>query len=88
MDNENYQNYQNIQPEHGPNTETNNFCLDQRNLNPNQEYQIERTKEYLTALHSDIDSVHNQVLTESQVVIAHAEGEIIYENPGHENPNL
>ena len=85
MDNENYQN---MQSEHGPNTETNDFCLDQTNNHPNQEYSIGRTKEYLTALHSDINSVHDQVLTESQVVIAHAEGEIIYEIPDHENPNL
>ena len=79
--------YQNMQPEHGPNTETNDFCMDQKNLNPNQEYQIERTKEYLTALHSDIDSIHDEVST-SQVEIAIAEAENMYENPGHENPNL
>ena len=80
--------YQNMLPEHGPNTETNEFCLDLTNHDPNQEYQIERTKEYLTALHSDINSVHDQVLTESQVVIAHADGEVIYEIPDHENRNL
>ena len=80
--------YQNMLPEHGPNTETNDFCLDQMNNHPKQEFHIERTNEYLTALHSDINSVHDQVLTESQVVIAHAEGEIIYEIPDHENPNL
>ena len=80
--------YQNMLPEHGPNTETNDFCLDQMNNHPNQEYQTTRTKEYLTALHSDIDSVHDKVLSESQIEIAHVEGEIIIDIPDHENPNL
>ena len=68
------------------NTGTNGFCSDPSNNNPKEEYPIVRDGQYLTELHSNLESVHcdvNAYLSEAE--LANAQLDMVW---GHANGNL
>ena len=70
------------------NTITNEFCLNSINNDPKQEYNIVRDGQYLTELHLTLDCVHNEINAyPSEAEIVQQREEMIYEDPGHGNPD-